>query len=285
MNFRNRWEDAVWERYGEGGEGDPASKLLLLALGRKADWQTGRRCFPGLPLLAKLCCCSTDTIRRARERVERDGWITCYARPGRSTEYTLSEKVLADDPSQIARGSKLQGVANSEGLQIATPPLANCDPTPSKLRPDHNHDHNHLSKDASAGEALTAPQLLAAALKDSFRETGRNIDDDAATSAAGALLRLAPLRACAGYIKRKTGALRGRNISDSGALKALLADARKGLATSQALDDVEARRAAPSASPAPAQVQREYSAPDAPTPEQAQQRRRVASQLFGGGDA
>jgi len=285
VNFKNRWEDVVWEVY----KSDTTAKLLLLALGRRADWTTGEKCFPGLALLAEMCCCGTDTVRRAREKVEGEGWIKCSHRAGRSTHYAFLEThygLQADKfnqhPSQNPTPRIIQGVANSEGLDFATPPLAKGDPTPRILLPDHNQDHNHSSKSAQVQEVMTATQLVLASLVECFSRTGRDIAADDATSAAVQLLRRAQAQPCIAYVERKTEALRGRRLSDTGALKALLADAGKGLAVATARVEVAERLAAPS-TVAPRQVMRSMTCEVAtPTPEQDAMRRKVAARAFGG---
>lgn len=54
--------------------GNAQSQLLLQAVARHADWDTGR-CFPAAKTLARMAKCSEKTVRRHLEKLQQDGFV------------------------------------------------------------------------------------------------------------------------------------------------------------------------------------------------------------------
>ena len=69
--------------------GDPASKLLLLAIADRADKETGQ-CWPSLARLAEDTEMSPATIKRRLNYLEERGFIHRKQRDQQSTLYTLA---------------------------------------------------------------------------------------------------------------------------------------------------------------------------------------------------
>lgn len=79
--------------------GDPAAKLLLLALADRADKETGQ-CWPSLARLAEDTEMSAATIKRRLIQLEERGFIIRTQRDQQSTLYTLALTELGVAPTE-----------------------------------------------------------------------------------------------------------------------------------------------------------------------------------------
>lgn len=61
--------------------GNAQAQLILLAIARHANWDTGK-CWPGQEILARMAKCSERTVRRYLEKMTADGLIRVEERRG-----------------------------------------------------------------------------------------------------------------------------------------------------------------------------------------------------------
>lgn len=136
---------AVWDC----GPSSPPQRLLLLALADNANDQAV--CWPSVDTLARKCAVEPRTLQRTLRQLELDGWITRTERPGRSTYYTLQERMLTPDATVTPDASvtPAPSVTPTPDTHV-TPPLTLVSPEPSM-----NHQGNR-QKDSSAADAAAS---------------------------------------------------------------------------------------------------------------------------------
>lgn len=108
-------------------QGDPTTKLILLALAEHAD--SNGRCWPSIGRLAALTGLHRATVIRVLGRLETDGVIERTRSTGRSTRYKLL-LVAQSDQSQSATGS----TERPNQSHSATTPVAESDSTSRTVR-------------------------------------------------------------------------------------------------------------------------------------------------------
>ncbi len=67
----------------------PADKIVLLALARSADFETGAKAYPKVGTLVRRAELPERTVHRALRRLEEDGWVTAVRRHRHATTYNL----------------------------------------------------------------------------------------------------------------------------------------------------------------------------------------------------
>lgn len=226
--WRHRWEEAVWR----DAPDDPGALAILLALGRFADWRDGSRCFPAAATLAKAARMSERSARAKLNALEAAGWITKEETPGRATLYHLHP------PTPTPANSAGVGLQNLPGCGVETTAnlaggSANLAGGVAEFAADHDHDHGYRSENSARTSGALLHLDLSAFLKFSFKEAGRELEDEDAADLARGIREAAgrdgeQLRA---WIVSKLEEIGGRSykVADKGAAKILRQDAKRAL--------------------------------------------------------
>lgn len=110
--------------------GNAQSQLLLVAIARCVDWETGQG-FPGIDRLAKMAKCSPRTVQNHLARLVEQGFVTVEARTdkrGRQTSNLYTICGYADWLATLRKGGTVAAPKSVEKYQDADVP------TPQDLR-------------------------------------------------------------------------------------------------------------------------------------------------------
>lgn len=157
--------------------GDHTMKLVLVAFSDSADGKTGEA-WPGDPYVAEVAECSTRTVQRKRETLERLGLLTLKQKHWRGQTHLYGVNVgAAPDWAKLEEKGSAEG-ATGHGVQGETQPdstpQVDSDPTATGHAPDTAVSER---PDTQVSERPDTQ------VSDEPERTGKNLDPGTGTSA------------------------------------------------------------------------------------------------------